>query len=245
MGGDSSKHTGGDFNQAQKDRAVNQQTEDLPLIPFDKKQSITDELTRLLKNSIWLANFKRAYRGYLRRKPERTQQGTMLKIHHSSLADADALGYGHKDTYATLLKNMTARLGSLWSDDAKEFLTDRGKLNKNMSEDEVQQVTDRAIMAVFKHMADTMVQNAGKKLYEKYSRGADFEASDVEVDADTKRKLLEEREEKLRLAAAERERQAAEWQAAAEIERKQQEAREAEVERRRQEQANMRNQQLL
>ena len=103
MGGDSSKHTGGDFNQAQKDRAVNQQTEDLPLIPFDKKQSITDELTRLLKNSIWLANFKRAYRGYLRRKPERTQQGTMLKIHHSSLADADALGYGRRKSMVEVI----------------------------------------------------------------------------------------------------------------------------------------------
>jgi hypothetical protein len=244
MGSDSSKHTGGDFDKAKRDREANEFADNLPLIPFDRKQTITDEITKVLKGSIWLANFKRAFRGYLRRNPERTQQGTMLRIHHSSLENADELGLEGKDSYATLIKIMTFRAGGLWFADAKEFLQDKGKITKQMTDDEAQTVTNKAISIVFRQMADSLVQAAGKKLYDKYSRGADFEVSDTELDGEARRRQQEEKEAKLKAQTAERMREAQEWQAAAEAEQRAQEAREAEVKRRTEEQAAIRNQLL-
>lgn len=217
MGNDTSKAHGTDFDELQRNRERYNSFEDLPVIPFSKQKLITEELHRMIKESIWLTNFKRAYRGFLRRKPERGQDGTQLRIRDQSLRCADELGLP-KDSMETLLELLVDVVGVIWYEDAEEYVRERGVVS---DEDDPKTVIARVnggIRLVFETMSEDYVNGIAKSMYDKYSRGADFEMSDFEIDDETRRRVREQQQEALKKAAAEREKRAAEWRADADLE---------------------------
>jgi hypothetical protein len=250
MGNDTSKAQGTDFNKNQqlkkkKRRATDDGDEaDIPIIPYIKHKKIAEATQRLVNESIWLANFKRAFRGYLRRKPERSQTGTQLRIQEQSMACADELGL-EKDTNAALVDQLVDEVGLLWYEDALEFLKERGIVLDNDDINTERKKVNDSMATVFKQMVHDYVVTIGKKIYEKYSRGADPEISDVELDEEKRRKIAEQRAEAIRKAAEEREREAQEWKKEAEMEANIHAARQRDVELLRQEQRKIAEHSLL
>jgi hypothetical protein len=231
MGNDTSKATGTDFGRNQKTRMADTSAEDLPSIPYLKQKKVTAEISVQLKGSVFMANFKRAYRGYLRKSPERNQMGTMFRIHQNSLADGDALGMP-KDSYEAVIDRCVVELAAELTEDVLEFLTEKKKVKHTDTPEQQQRKAEESIFQIFKHMTDQMVQAVGKKLYEKYSRGADFQVSDVEADPEKKAKMDAAKAEKLKKAAADRHAEAARWLEQAKEEEANQTAREEDIARR-------------
>lgn len=253
MGNDTSKAQGTDFKRNQdakaqrrkKRRATDDGEEnDIPIIPFIKHKKIAEETQRIVNNSIWLANFKRAFRGYLRRKPERSQLGTQMRIQAQSTECADQLGL-EKDSMQALVEQLIDEVGLLWYEDALEFLKERGIVGDSDDINQERSKVNDSMGQVFKQMVHDNVLSTGKKLYDKYSRGADPEISDVELDEEKKRKLAAQRAEAIRKAAEEREREAEEWKKEAEMEAQIHEARQRDVERLRKEQQKIAEHSLL
>lgn len=231
MGNDTSRAIGTDFQQNVKTRDMDVAAEDLPSIPFSKAKAIQEELETVLKSSIFFHNYKRAFRGYLRLRPERNQTGALFRIQTNCFRDADLLGLP-KDIYYEVVDVLIIRFAPQLYDDFIAFLIDRKKLSPSDDDAVKRREAERCLGIVLKHLCDTFVQQQAKKLYEKYSRGEDFEMSDVEIDPETKAKQQALRQEKLRKAAEERQRQALEFQKQAAEEEALQTAREAEIARR-------------
>lgn len=228
------KAQGTDFKQNQeakkKRRATDDGNESIPIIPHIKHKKITEETQRLINGSIWLANFKRAFRGYLRKKPERSQIGTQLRIQEQSLGCADELGLA-KDSRVALIDQLVDEVGLLWYEDALEFLQDRGVVAAGEEINKERAAVNESMAEVFAQMLHDHVLSVGKKLYDKYSRGADAEVSDVELDDEKRKKLAEQRAEAIRKAAEQREREAEAWKKEAEMEAQIHEARQRDVAR--------------
>jgi hypothetical protein len=250
MGNDTSKSNaqGTDFkkNQAvkKKRRATDDGDESIPIIPHIKHKKISEETQRIVNESIWLANFKRAFRGYLRKKPERSQTGTHLRIQEMSLGCADELGLA-KDSRAALIDQLVDEVGLLWYEDALEFLQERGVVGEKDDVNKERAKVNESMGEVFSQMVHDYVLSIGKKLYEKYSRGADPEISDVELDEEKRKKLAEQRAEAIRRAAEQREREAEEWKKEAEMEAQIHEARQRDVAKLRDEQKKIAQHSLL
>jgi hypothetical protein len=228
MGAKQTKHHGTDFKENQRKRRQDGSCDDIPVIPFIKQKKINEGLCVIIRDSIWFANYKRAFRGYLRANPQRAQEGVFLRIHRTSLADADLLGLA-KDSHEALIDHLVGEIGGLWSADCRDSLKERGKIHAKMNEVEIDRKINGAIADVFLQMAETFVMGIGKKIYEKYNRGADFEMSDTDMDPETKRRLDEQRQERIRKEAEEREREAAEWKVQADMEAMLHEARVSEA----------------
>lgn len=235
MGSDSSKATGTDFDANQKNRERDNAAEDLPSIPYVKQKEITAEITKTLKASIYFANYKRAFRGYLRKRPERNQMGAMFRIMQNSRRDGSMLGLP-KDSYDEVVDRCVINLAPQINDDVIDFLTERRKVRPDDSPEKKQREAERNITIIFRHLTDEILDTTAKKLYEKYSRGADFEASDTEIDDEQKRKLAAAKQERLKKEAEQRQKQAEEWAREAAAEEAQQEARMAAVQQRQAEQ---------
>jgi hypothetical protein len=219
MGNDTSKATGTDFQSNQATRDVDNAAEDLPTIPYLKQKKVNEELILILRESNFLANYKRAFRGYLRKKPETNQTGTLYRIHTNSLRDGELLGLA-KDTYAEVIDKCVIKMSPDLSGEVIEFLLERKKLKPSDDDGKKLALADKNLAIIFRTMTDGFIEGIGKKLYEKYSRGADFEGSDAEVDREKLAKLQAQKEERLKKAAEERQRQAEQWmqEAAAEEE---------------------------
>lgn len=215
MGNSSAKPTGTTFKPRKNDDGT---TDDIPVLPYVKQKMIAEQMAVLINDSIWISNFKRAYRGYLRRKPERGQEGTFLRIREQSTKAADQLGASDADSLAKLHEKILTTLGPIWYDDAKDYLLERNMLKLDASEEEEKKKVSQSMTEVMVPMAETHILTIAKKIYEKYTRGADFELSDVELDDKRKAKLDNERAEKIRKQAEERERQAREWAESAAME---------------------------
>lgn len=231
MGNDTSRPTGTDFESNEKTREQDTAAEDLPTIPIGKQKAINADLEEQLKKCIFYQNFKRAFRGYLRKKPERNQTGTLFRLQTHSFRDGDLLGLP-KDSYYGFIDNMVIKFIPELEEDFLEFLIGRKKLFPQDPPLKKKQECERYLGIVMKHMTDIWIQGQAKKMYEKYSRGDDFEISDVEIDPETRAKMEAARQEKLRKAAEERQKQAAEWKKQAEEEERLQELRQAEVAKR-------------
>lgn len=247
MGNDTSKAIGTDFkeNRRQKRRATDDGTDDdIPIIPYVKHKKITEDVQRVMSSSIWMCNFKRAFRGYLRRKPERSQIGTQMRIQEQALQCADELGLP-KDSFEALIDTMVDEVGLVWYEDALDFLKEKGKIRDGCDISKERNCVNDAIATVFRQMAYDYAVTIGKKIYEKYSRGADFEASDIEMDEEKRKKIAQERAEAIRRAAEERERQALEWKKEAEMEAMIHEARQRDLEKMREHQKKVNEHSLL
>ena len=229
MGGDTSKAVGTDFDANQQRRDIDNASDDLPTIPYAKQKSVTAEITKNVKGSIFLCNYKRAFRGYLRRKPERNQQGTLFRVQAQSMKDADFLGLP-KDTFKELVDTCVMKLAPDLNADIAEFLLEKGKLKPSDTADRKTRLAEDNLTMIFTIMAREIIDGTGKKIYEKYSRGADFEASDVELSDEEKKKMADEKAARLKKAADDRKRQAEQWQKEAAEEEAAQERRRMEVE---------------
>ena len=219
MGNDTSKATGTDFNSNQRTRSRDNAAEDLPSIPFLKQKVINEELAVTLKTSVYFHNYKRAVRGYLRKKPETNQMGALFRIHNRALDDANKLGLP-RDSYDNLIDRVVIKMSADLNEDVIEFLIERKKLSASDKPEKKQRASEEVLGIIFGHMGDEFIEQTGRKMYDKYSRGADFEASDAEVDKEKLAKLQAQKEERLKKAAEERQRQADQWkeEAAAEEE---------------------------
>ena len=236
MGGDNSKATGTDFDGVDAARQMAAQADDIPTIPFLKNKEVMGKLDVMLKQSIWLANFKRAFRGYLRKKPERSQEGTFQRCMQFARGDADQLGL-KKDRFGELLDKFVDELGAIFIDDSIDYLKERGKIKPGDPQSEIVSTAKKYQKILFSQVTNVEVTKAARKIYDKYSRGADPEQSDVEIDPETKAKLQAEKEARLKEAAEERKRQAEKWQRDAEEEARLQEEREREIKERQEQQA--------
>ena len=244
MGNDTSRATGTDFDQNQKNRAQDAAADDLPSIPYLKQKRLNDLINATIKQSIWFANFKRAYRGYLRMTPERNQVGTMMRIQTSSVKDADQLGLP-KDSFEELLATLLTQVLPELNDDTRDFLRERNKISAGDSEEKIVAQVATSLLSLLRQIVTVFVEVQGKKIYDKYSRGADAEISDIEIDPETKARLQREKEERLRQAAEERARQAEEWKRQAAEEDALQQERERIIRERQAEMKRMKEQQLL
>lgn len=238
MGNDTSRAIGTDFGQNQKNKDLDNAADDLPAIPYMKQKAILAEINKTCRASIYMANFKRAIRGYLRKRPEKAQTGTLYRIHNASMCDADHLGLP-KDHYEEYLAGLVGGIGADLRGDVLEFLLERGKLKSSDPEEIKARKIDHNIMIMFRQVTDSILQGVSKEIYEKYSGGRDFEASDVEVDPEKAKKLAEEKAERIRKAAEERKKQAEEFQRQAAEEEKAQAERERVVQERLEEQKRM------
>lgn len=223
---------GSKTTKAQEDEAI---PEDLPPIPFAKLKIISPQLEKIVKTSIWVANFKRAFRGYLRAKPEKAQNVICMKIHAESKRDADLLGLV-KDTYNSLLQTLVDTLGPLWIDDAVDFLRSNNKIPASAPNADAYRIANTQIRHVFRDSCDAMVRGIGEKIYHRYSRGLDAELSDIELDPEEKARLEAEKEARLKQAAMERQKQAESFQAEADATTNANRVREEEVQRMKDEQ---------
>jgi hypothetical protein len=227
MGNDTSRATGTDFDATQRSRDRDNSAEQLPVISYLKQKEVSQELNAAIKESIYFNNYKRAFRGYLRRKPETNQMGALFRIHKNSLRDADQLGLP-KDTLGEVVDRVVIKMAPGLNDDIVEELVKFGKLKSTDEAARKQRMAEDSLTRIFGYLADEMIETTGKKLYEKYSRGADFEVSDAEMDQEKLAKLQKQKSERLKQAADERQRQAEQFLKDAENEeenqRKRQEA---------------------
>ena len=207
MGNDTSRAVGTDFEANRRNRDRDNSSDSLPTIPFLKQKQVTEELTSTIKGSIFFANYKRAYRGYLRRGPERNQMGSQLRIHFNSLRDADLLGL-ERDRYREMIDTVVIKMAPDLTGDILDFLVEKGKVKQTDPEEKKQRAAEDSLTTIMQYMGDEIIEKTGKKLYETYSRGADFEASDDGVDPEKMKRLQEQKAERLRKAAEERQRAA-------------------------------------
>ena len=231
MGGDTSKAVGTDFEANQQRRQYDNASDDLPPIPFAKQKVVNGEVSKAVKESIFMCNFKRAFRGYLRKKPERNQLGVQFRVHQHSMRDADFLGLP-KDSFKELIDQCVMKLAPDLNGEIIEFLVEKGKLKPSDPPEKKTRLAEDNLTTIFHIMANEIMTATGKKIYEKYSRGADFEASDVELSEEEKKKMADEKAARLKKAAEDRKRQAEQWQKEAAEEEAAQERRRAEVEQR-------------
>jgi Ni,Fe-hydrogenase maturation factor len=235
MGNDTSKATGTDWDINQANRDLDNQADDIPSIPFGKQKEIMAKLVETVKKSIWLANFKRAFRGYLRKGAERNQEGTFQKILQLSKTDADYLGLP-KDSFNELLNGLIRDLGPIFLDDTVDFLVERQKLVRTDPEDTKNKIIFKYQKILFTQVTQFEVIKIGREIYKKYSRGADADVSDAEIDPEMKAKMQAEKEAKAKAAAEERRRQAEQWAREAAEEQAMQEERERALKKRQEEQ---------
>lgn len=225
MGNDSSSPTGTDFKTTQASRKYDNAADDLPALPYLKQKAIVEDVTATLKSSIYMANFKRAFRGFLRKRPERAQMGVFMRIKAQSTRDADLLGLP-KDTLDSLLDLLVIRHAPKITSEIIEELKERNKIKS--SDPPVKQVekAESVIGTIFSQVVSGIVEATAKKIYDKYSRGDDPEESDVEVDAGAKAKAEKERLERAKAESAKRQKEAEEWARQAEEEARKQEEKE-------------------
>jgi hypothetical protein len=207
MGNDTSRATGTDFSANQRTRDRDNAAEDLPSIPYLKQKKVTEELALALRESIYYNNYKRAFRGYLRKKPEVNQMGTLYRIHNNALRDADLLGLP-RDRYQEVVDRVVIKMAPDLNEDIIDFLMERKKLTEKDPPERKQRMAEDNLTQIFLYMGDDIVEQTGKKIYDKYSRGADYEVSDTEVDREKLAKMQAAKEERLKKAAEERQRQA-------------------------------------
>ena len=207
MGNDTSRAVGTDFEANRNNRDRDNSADNLPTIPYMKQKQVNEEMTKAIKTSIFFANYKRAFRGYLRRGPERSQMGTQLRLHFNSLRDADQLGL-EKDRYKELMDTVVIKMGPELTPEIIDFLVEKGKLKPTDGDEVKQRKAEDSLATIFGYMGDEMIEKTGKKLYDTYSRGADFEASDTEVDAEKMKRMEAQKAERLRKAAEERQKAA-------------------------------------
>mmetsp|Transcript_52286 Transcript_52286/g.60027 ORF Transcript_52286/g.60027 Transcript_52286/m.60027 type:complete len:254 (-) Transcript_52286:9-770(-) len=229
--------TGTDFKAIERERRRKHGTDDgadddtdIPPIPYMKQKKIADDLERCVRHSIWMTNYKRAFRGYLRRNPERAQIGTELRLHDNSMLCADELGLYPENSFSRLVDTLVDEVGLIWYDDALEFMREKGLVDPER--DGVDRERDRvndAIAEVFRQMANDYVTVTGKKLYAKYSKGVDFELSDTDAEDERKKRENQEKQDAIRREAEQRERQALAWKREAELEASIHERRQQEV----------------
>jgi hypothetical protein len=207
MGNDTSRAVGTDFELNRRNRDRDNSADSLPTIPFMKQKRVNEEMTATIKASIFFQNYKRAFRGYLRRNPERNQLGSQMRLHFNSLRDADLLGLD-KDRYKELIDAVVIKMAPDLSGDIIDYLVEKGKLKPNADDLEKTRAAEDSLTTIFGYLGDEIIEKTGKKLYETYSRGADFEASDQEVDPEKMAKLQAAKAERLRKAAEERQKAA-------------------------------------
>lgn len=248
MGGNQSSRRGGgiqakgtDFKTIERERRRKHGTDDgadddtdIPPIPYMKQKKIADELERSVRHSLWMCNYKRAFRGYLRRNPERAQIGTELRLHDNSMVCADELGLYPEHSFGRLIETLVDEVGVIWYDDALEFMREKRLVDPERDglQKERERVND-AIAEVFRQMANDYITVTGKKLYEKYSKGADFEISDTDAEDERRKREAQQKQEAIRREAEERERQAQQWKREAELEMIVHEKRQQDVEKHR------------
>lgn len=195
---------GADFNQTRRQRAEDNAADELPPLPWASAQGIRDDFETEIKNSIWAANFKRAIRGMLRLQPAKANKAVAYGLHEQGGLDADKLGIGPQDTFQAIIDKVGAKHANDVVEHVQDYLIEKGKLKASDAPQKKNNEVQRVMRLMFGEAADEKAKVISKKVYEKYSRGSNFEESDVELSAEEKARMDAEREVKLRKAAEER-----------------------------------------
>lgn len=214
MGNNNSKFDGVSWRDTEAARKGVAKTDAsaLPTIPYLKLKDIKEEMDHMVRTSVWVANYKRAFRGYIRKTaPERGQDAEQYRLHVKSKRDSDRLGT-KADTYAELIEKTVRRFGPRWIEEAMDDLKEKKKIKPNASAEDATFATECAIADVHSKMIDGTVASIAKRLYHKYSTGNNPEDSDVELDWNAKQRMEKEKQQRLKKAAEERAREASKWQ---------------------------------
>lgn len=213
MGGSNSKFEGVSWRDTEAGRkGIKNDPKELPTIPYLKLKDIKEEMEHMVRTSIWVANYKRAFRGYIRKdKPEKGQDAEQYRLHVKSKRDADRLGTKN-DTYAELIEATVRRFGPIWLEDAMDDLKEKKKIKPGTSAEDEIFITECAIADVHGKMIDPILAVIAKRLYHKYSSGLNPDESDVELDFKTKQKIEKEKQMRLKKASEERALEASRWQ---------------------------------
>lgn len=195
---------GASFRDAQKAREQNNVVEEIPALPWSSAQAIQNDCEALLKGSIWAQNFKRAIRGMLRLSPAKANKAIAHGLHMQGAVDADKLGLGAKDTFQTLVDQIGQKHAGAVIEDVQEGLIEKGVIKTGDSAQKKNSEVQRVMRLMFGETLDTKAKDISRKIYEKYSRGSNFEESDVEMTPEQKARMDAEREVKLKKAAEER-----------------------------------------
>jgi hypothetical protein len=197
---------GSSFNKTRSERAENNKADEVPPLPWSSAAAIRDDFDTVLSGSIWVANFKRAIRGMLRLNPAKANKAVLFGVHEQGCLDADKLGLSEKDSFQAIIDQVGAKHAGAIIDDVQEGLIEKGVIKSSDSAQKKNTEVQRIMRLMFGEAADEKAKNISKKIYEKYSRGSNFEESDVELTAEQKARMDAEREEKLKKAAEERQR---------------------------------------
>ena len=187
---------------------------DLPTIPFLKYKEINEDMAYFARTSIWMHNYKRAFRGFLRKDPRRNDAGTLYTIHCKSVAAADLLGQP-KDSYSALIDATVDRWAPLWVYDAKEHLKEKKLITVIMKETTAQFFAECTVADVHRQMVDQVVNAVGKKMYDRFNAGIDIDVSDDELSPAEREKAIQAKEAARLEAAAKRREEASKWQSEA------------------------------
>lgn len=203
--------TGADFNQTRKQRGLDNRADEIPPLPFSVANKIREDYEEEIKHSIWCHNFKRAIRGMLRGRPPRAQAAVLHGLHEQGAVDADKLGLGKKDIFQTIIDKVAQKYAGDVVEDVQDGLIERGVIKQSDPPKKKNSEVQRIMRLMFGEAADEKAKNISKRLYEKYNRGQDVEASDVDLSAEEKAKIDQEKQEKLKKMAEERQRQTDQW----------------------------------
>eukprot|EP01064_Diplonema_japonicum_P023206 TRINITY_DN33651_c0_g1_i1.p1 TRINITY_DN33651_c0_g1~~TRINITY_DN33651_c0_g1_i1.p1 ORF type:complete len:237 (+),score=115.75 TRINITY_DN33651_c0_g1_i1:47-757(+) len=207
MGGNqSSQPVGTDFNQTKKQRQKYQNIE-LPDIPFNKLKEIQAEVDMTVKSSTYLGEYKREFRGALKRKEKKGHDPKIMRLYDKSLHPADDAAGKDEDRKA-LIKLLTENITPVVKDDIIDGFKEDGREGDDKS---FSKEADRVIYKLIHERVHDIIKDSADVIYKKYLKNEDIDVSDAEDDEEALAAKEEERAGRKREAAKQREYEQEAW----------------------------------
>lgn len=207
MGGNqSSQPVGTDFKQTTKQRQKYQNIE-LPDIPFNKLKEIQAEVDMTVKSSKYLAEYKREFRDALKRKEKKGHDPKINRLFDKSLHPADDAA-GKEEDRKALIKLLTDNITPVVKDDIIDGFKEDGREGSDKA---LGKEADKVIFKLIHERVHDIIRDSAEAIYKKYLKGEDIDVSDAEDDEETLARKEEERAERAREAAKQREYEQEVW----------------------------------
>eukprot|EP01062_Namystynia_karyoxenos_P013500 TRINITY_DN14866_c0_g1_i1.p1 TRINITY_DN14866_c0_g1~~TRINITY_DN14866_c0_g1_i1.p1 ORF type:complete len:241 (+),score=130.46 TRINITY_DN14866_c0_g1_i1:101-823(+) len=195
--------TGTKWSDIQKDRKKYGDV-DIPDIPYNKMKEVCAEIDMTVKQSKFLVEYKREVRDALKRKKAKGHTPKLFRIYDKCIHPAnEAAGKG--ETKNDMVKMLQEGITPVVKDDIIDGFKEEGKTGS------LDREADRVIVQLILERVNDKIHEAAEGVFKKDARGENADESDPELDEEAQAKLEEERAERKRFAAKQKEAEAAAW----------------------------------